>query len=399
MTRPLLLDITRLLSRVDRPHFTGVDRVEFQYLQQFLNQEAPLFLIAKSRLGYKLFDRKGAVELHRRLSRNYPWGTSDWISRLSKTNTPLKAQAEADTRRLAVHWGSIKSCLRKLETLSSGSWQYFNVAHSNLGRKTLRAMAGHKVTIFIHDTIPLDFPDLQPEGVSAAFRAKLTTVGRFATEIICNSHATKKDIQTHLSAHPANIRVAPLGIETSLAQYPAAAAPYAAPFFVTVGTIEPRKNHMLLLKIWQDLVKTHPAEDIPKLIIIGARGWKNEDVFQILDTDPMMGRHVIEAGAVDDQALSVLLRGAQGLLFPSLAEGFGLPPAEAISLGTAALCGDLPVYREFLGKKPVYLEVNNPYLWKETILELATIGKETAAIPVALSLPTWDAHFKIVNGQ
>src|ERR1700710_674754 len=94
------------------------------------------------------------------------------------------------------------------------------------------------------------------------------------------------------------------------------------PYFLCVGTIEPRKNHLLLLHLWRRMVALH-GNRAPRLLIVGKRGWENENVLDLLDRCPALRGHVIELGTVPDSKLTALLRGAQALLMPSFAEGFG----------------------------------------------------------------------------
>ncbi len=190
--------------------------------------------------------------------------------------------------------------------------------------------------------------------------------------------------------------VAHLGIETAppRPQDLPANLNLARPYFVTLGTIEPRKNHELLLDVWQ---RMGGRAAVPTLVVVGRRGWRNERVFARLDAMPA---HVVELNDLSDGAVTALLQGAAGLLFPSYAEGFGLPPAEAASLGIPVVCADLPVYREFLLDYPVYLNATDMYLWETTIRNL-TNGKDdrsrtdhSAALPDGL--PTWESHFNFV---
>jgi glycosyltransferase involved in cell wall biosynthesis len=83
---------------------------------------------------------------------------------------------------------------------------------------------------------------------------------------------------------------------------------------------------------------------------------------------------------------------------PSFAEGFGLPPAEALALGTPVIANDLPVYHEVLGNNPVYVPVANMYSWAEKIIELAQADRKErkAAVGEASWLPTWQEHFNLV---
>jgi glycosyltransferase involved in cell wall biosynthesis len=93
-----------------------------------------------------------------------------------------------------------------------------------------------------------------------------------------------------------------------------------------------------------------------------------------------------------DGAVASLLLGARALLFPSLAEGFGLPLVEAAALGTPVIASDLPVIREVLGDYPVYLDPVDSYPWMETVKTLAlSQTRQTALTP-----PTWRDHFNTV---
>ncbi len=95
-----------------------------------------------------------------------------------------------------------------------------------------------------------------------------------------------------------------------------------------------------------------------------------------------------------------LVAGAAGLLFPSCAEGFGLPPAEAAAAGVPVICNELPVMREILGEYPIYASVTDSYSWIKTIWELAEAGR-VAEGPndrsrTRFEAPTWEAHFNTV---
>ena len=82
------------------------------------------------------------------------------------------------------------------------------------------------------------------------------------------------------------------------------------------------------------------------------------------------------------------------MLFPSQAEGFGLPPAEALALGCRVVCADLAVYGEVLGNSAVYVALSDRYLWEKTIKELAVSGGSGTKIQYAP--PRWADHFKTV---
>ncbi|MEL6617406.1 MAG: glycosyltransferase, partial [Pseudomonadota bacterium] len=126
----------------------------------------------------------------------------------------------------------------------------------------------------------------------------------------------------------------------------------------------------------------------------GSRGWKNEDVFARLDRLPP-DAPVQEVSGLSDGALAALVQRSAGVLFPTHAEGFGLPATEAAAAGVPLIVNELAVFREILGKIPIYASVSDRYLWKNKIKELAEAEPDTRR-PQHHQLPTWDAHFKTV---
>ncbi|MCR8548746.1 glycosyltransferase family 4 protein [Salipiger sp. P9] len=389
---PRLLDLTRLVSRAGRP-FTGIDRVEYAYLAQLLDT-GPLYGLVRSSLGYLLLDRRGCAELKRRLDAN-DWPAPDRLSRL-RGRDAARAGAETALRRVAVarclpHW--LPRMLRR--RLPAGT-HYLNTGHTNLTDRVvgaLRRVPGMKIAVLLHDTIPLDYPAYQAAGIPERFRGFLLRTGRFADLVICNSRQTERDLRRHLG---------PLGLapETVVAHLGVPVpVPSAAPegpwsgrrYFVVLGTVEPRKNHALLLDIWE---QEAPDAD---LLICGGRGWNNAGVFARLDRGIA---RVHELPGLDDHQVAALLRGSAGLLFPSHAEGYGLPPMEAAALGVPVLANDLPVLREVLGDIPVYANVSKRYLWADKIRRMA---EDRRADPDSemrsaegAALPGWDVHFKTV---
>ena len=165
------------------------------------------------------------------------------------------------------------------------------------------------------------------------------------------------------------------------------------PYFIAVGTIEPRKRYDLLLDVWDELVDHGP----PRLYVCGVRGWKNENVFQRLDKHND-GSAIYELNELGDRELLALMQNAVALLFPSDAEGFGLPAVEAAAMGVPVICQDLPVFREILGDIPVYVKGSDRYLWKniiECLIHDQTLGAKTVT-EQKFAPPTWEEHFNIV---
>ena len=105
----------------------------------------------------------------------------------------------------------------------------------------------------------------------------------------------------------------------------------------------------------------------PHLLLIGKRGWKNEQVLDLLNRCPSLQGVVREHNALPDQEVARLLKGARALLFPSFGEGYGLPLTEALSLGVPAICSDIPVFREVGNGVPTYLDPLDGLGWKKAV--------------------------------
>ncbi|WP_322867319.1 glycosyltransferase family 4 protein [Aquicoccus sp. G2-2] len=405
-----LLDLTRLISRAGRT-LTGIDRVELAYLKALVEQPAPAFGLIKSNLGYLLLDAAGMRALAARIEGDVAWGKADRLSRAFSKLDKMQRRAQSDARRLAIarsFRGGLKRLLRL--HLPKGC-AYINVGHSNFTDRVADAVkqgAQGKIAVMVHDTIPLDHPLYQTPEAVVRFEHMLGRVREKADLVIYNSAATRRAAEGYMAdwgGAPRGV-VAHLGVEVATPE--PGALPKGVPpdgvYFVSVGTLEPRKNHMLLIEIWERLVKQTPPQEVPHLVICGHRGWKNEELFFRLDRSQLMGAYIHELPGLSDGAVAALLHGAAGALYPSFAEGYGLPMIEAAASGVPVLCADLPVYREVLGDYPVYASLKDSYLWQRRITALAKskttdrrAGKQVSGDGAqGFTPPAWQAHFKTV---
>lgn len=389
----LWLDVTRLLTRIGRGALTGVDRVELAYLNEALSSGCDRYLCRTTR-GYLVLDRRGALCLRDLAEGALALGRADVLSRLTLRSGRPRHRAEAMLRPLAIDRCRPKGLPRMLDRLGARDATYVNVGHSNLSQATLSAFAkSNRVVVMVHDLIPLTHPQFVVADQPAVFAAKIARVRHYATHVIANSAATASDLATHWGG-----KSQPKSIVAHLSVPPFAVAEKerVPGHFVMLGTIEPRKNHALIIDVWEALAEELAPDAMPTLHIIGATGWNVSDLMARLHTHPQRGRSIFIHGALPDAEVQSHLAQAQALLFPSEAEGFGFPPLEAAMAGAVPICSNLPVFREILGDCAVYVDSNDAYQWKETIKQLLD-GTKGAPDLAKLTIPTWQEHFEIVT--
>jgi glycosyltransferase involved in cell wall biosynthesis len=396
--RALILDITRLVARAGGAPLTGIDRVERAYLAKLAAGDAPCLMLCKTALGFMIFGPEVAAKILAWIDDPSSLPPAPVIGRMlarRRQNPDL----EAALRPLALvrlRPGALGGWLAKA---LPGGGLYLNVGHVNLSDQTLaelRGVAGMTTAVMIHDTIALDFPEYSADRAPTEFRKKLKAALTHGDVILCPSGAVAADIARWAARFDAVVPrlVAPLGVD--LATPDNVIAPAPPPYFVALGTIEPRKDHGLLLDVWADFHARLPPEDIPRLFIIGRRGWKNDAVFARLDSEAFMGQTVFELAGLSDGAVAALVQGACALLAPSRAEGFGLAPAEAAGRGVRVVATDLAVTREILGDYPIYLGPGDRYAWADTITRVTRQAASPKSVAGPADIPDWTAHFNLV---
>lgn len=376
--RDILLDVTRLVGRFMQGRLpTGVDRVGLAYIAHY---------------------RRRALAEVRWAGRGYAL-SGDLSDRLFDRLLCPVGRRRPGTRALVVR-GIVTAAGRR----EAADTLLINTGHSGLehpGYARVLARRRVKLVFLLHDLIPISHPEYCRPGEGARHRTRLDNMLDLASGIITNSQATLTELRHYarLGSRDLQPTLAAL-LAPGLPPVEPGPRPLAAPYFVFLSTIEPRKNHWLLLHVWRHIIEDLGAA-APRLIVIGQRGWECENVVDMLERcEPLRGL-VFERSECSDAELVTYLHYAQALLFPSFAEGYGMPLVEALSLGVPVIASDLPVFKEIAADVPEYIDPLDGRRWRAVIEAYAAPGSGPRSAQLErirrFAVPTWSGHFARVD--
>ena len=210
----------------------------------------------------------------------------------------------------------------------------------------------------VHDLAFLHYPQTVSVA-SLAYRELVPRALRRAAVVLTPTRAIADELVDAYPAAAGRVRVTPLGVDAAWAQA-GSAPPGGLPerYTLAVGTVEPRKGIGVLL----DANRALPP-DAPALVLAGPAGWATD-----LNVTGL-GNRLVRKGYLDGATLRETVAGAALLVFPSVYEGFGLPPLEALAAGTPVVASDLPATREVLGDHARFVEPGNAGALAEAIAD------------------------------
>ncbi len=232
----------------------------------------------------------------------------------------------------------------------------------------------------IHDLIPVLHHEWMTPRKRQQFVAILNSIDRDRDWIICNSQCTKHDFCTYTKMNPERVFVTPLAvarflhpitdgqiIAATLQQYGIPNTPY----LLSLATLEPRKNLAFLIRCFAHLIQENPDLDL-NLVLVGVSGWKNAEVFRAVNQNPQVRSRIFFTGYLPDQDLSAIYSGAIAFVYPSLYEGFGLPPLEAMQCGTPVITSNTSSLPEVVGDAGILVDPTQADDLSHALLQLAT---------------------------
>jgi glycosyltransferase involved in cell wall biosynthesis len=375
----ILIDATRIVGRLLKGRLsTGIDRVCLAYVARY----APVAraVLQRGRFGM-ILSKSASRELF----------------------SMILAPERGVACRVAVLIAK-SALLPSRDAVRPGSW-LLNVGHSGLEQPGFEDWLRNRrlrAVYMVHDLIPVSHPQYCRPTEGLRHERRIETILRTAAAVVTNSSATLQS----LSAFAANRGLSmPPSVAAPLAAaallYRSGSRPIGRPYFVMLSTIEPRKNHGMILHLWRKLIERF-GDSAPRLVVIGQRGWECGNVIDLLQRCPVLRGYVVQRSGCSDRELATYLRHAQGLLFPSFVEGYGLPLIEALMLGVPAIASDLPVFRETSGDIPEYLDPRDEAGWTRCIEDFCDSRSPSRAAQLRrmahFKAPTWASHFAKFEG-
>jgi len=218
--------------------------------------------------------------------------------------------------------------------------------------------------ITIQDLVFLKFPEHRGKRLSDYYLKRTKIAVENSKQIITSSNSTRRDLIGLLGVPARKIKVIHLGVgpnfkvfknQSILAEKISRYVRAKQKYILTVGTLEPRKNLSAIAKAFVLLPNSLQREH--KLMFVGAKGWNNNELGQII-RDYNLTEKVVFPGFVKDEDLPYIYNKASLFVFPSLYEGFGLPPLEAMACGVPVISSGTSSLPEVIGKAGILVNPN-----------------------------------------
>lgn len=256
---------------------------------------------------------------------------------------------------------------------------------------------GCKINFLVHDILPITHQQHYPYPWRDEFKSRLLASFTFVDGYYCVSEETARSLTRfagHFGKDQLSIAVNRNGLDPLQHSTKPVASPMIAKFIadhpqfvIMVGSIEPKKNHLYVIKemhqLWEKDI------NIP-LLIVGRRGWLDADIIDQIRHNRHFGKRLFWFDFVSDNDLHRLYQAARFLIFASEAEGFGLPIIEALSLGLPVLAYDTPICREVAGQFGIYFDRQCTHL-SDVLAKLLTPAEyaKVRARVMSFEWPSW----------
>jgi len=223
---------------------------------------------------------------------------------------------------------------------------------------------GMGFAVLIHDLIPLVRPEYFELGRAPHFESVIRGALTNADVVLANSRATAADVSAWAARNHLGLKSGPhpIPIGTGFHRPDEGLLPpdlQPGEYVLLVSTIEVRKNHLQAFRIWSQLLRDLPPQQVPKLVFAGAWGWMVEDLRTAIEATHHLDGKLVVIPSPDDATLGALYRGCRFTLYPSYYEGWGLPVSDSLSFGKLCVASNRASIPEAGGPHCIYIDPNN----------------------------------------
>ena len=222
-----------------------------------------------------------------------------------------------------------------------------------------RLNGGH-VCAVLYDIIPFTHPETVEKHTGNIYRSWWRKAPRHLDSIMCISNSVKQEYLTwqksrklKRSIHPDMVGYFYLGADLGGSDNVIRILSTTDPFFMVLGSLEPRKNHSTVIDAFEILWKKNSNVN---LVIVGRHGWKSDNLIKRIKLHKEYGSRLFLIRDATDRDLFALYQKCNAVIMASFSEGFGLPIVEAMQAGVNVICSDIPVFREIAGESAVYFD-------------------------------------------
>jgi glycosyltransferase involved in cell wall biosynthesis len=383
-------DCTKLVQLINSTQFNGILRADVEYLIHFITRNKDFNIYGIFEATKKKDEQNYLAMLPSKLVRKI---CDIYDSRWLVDAKALKAREKEikiiiDEIAFIFQKINLISGTRldaKIKNFSDSSSVYVNCSFFSIvntdGHAEQIKNSGLKPFYVVYDLLPLEFPELfWNDDIPLRHFNIVNAMASDDSTLISISHDVNNKLQNlvnQIGITCKDFSVSQCGVsEVFLKNKLSADAvrDYENKFTIFC-TIEPRKNHILLLNVWREMINSGAA-DIPKLSIVGRRGWNNEDVFRFLDKSPAIKKYVTVFDNLKDEDMIKEIKSSRATLFPSLGEGWGLPIVESIAMGVPVICSDIPVHRECSQGLATYIHPLDGLGWQQEILKQSQYSQQ-----------------------
>ena len=325
MTKQIWVDVSHVLHWAGR--LTGIERVEYNLIKHYYLHTNAMFIqwnhtrkrfvdVSRADVNRLILERQSKTEIEKESSATRQRGRYvELVFRVARTR-------------------ATKNLSGGVIIVASGLWDKPNYA-----AKLKELAATNELVHVVHDAIPITHPAFVVKLLPQIFEDYMLNVLPVCALIVTNSESTSRDIDQVLSSrklHKPPIASFRLGDEitrSTKSKEPTGVS--RGNFILSVGTIEARKNHMLLYYAYKDMLSK--GLKLPNLYIVGRRGWHTKDFQYLVENDVDVSGSIKILDTITDNEISWLYKNCLFTVVPSFYEGFGLPVAESLNYGKVTL--------------------------------------------------------------